>query len=316
MTPRLNRSLFAIMMTLAIVLAACAPKDASGTAADDKLAEIKGRGTLVIATDPNYPPFSVLDKAQPRPADTKCATDQYTANQFSGFDAGTAIEIAKRLGVEPCFVTPEWAKITAGDWKDAWDISVGSMTITDARMKVLYFAQPYFATPIHAFVYKDNTTYQSPEDLSGKRIGTCDGCTFDLYLKGTLELPGPPIEFRIKNAQSIPYENEVPAIADLSLGDGVNLDAVITQRSTGTEEIKNGAPLRMISQPLYYAYAAPAFDKKSSQDAVSLVKEVTKIVQDMQNDGTLLKLAKGNIEADLIPLAADFYIGSLNQFPK
>ena len=316
MMTRLNRSLFLMMMTLAIVMTACTPKGASGNAADDKLAAIKARGTLVIATDPNYPPFSLYDKNQSRSANTKCTTDQYTANQFSGFDAGTAIEIAKRLGVEPCFVSPDWGQITAGDWNDAWDISVGSMTITNARTKVLYFAQPYFATPIHAFVYKDNTTYQTPEDLSGKRIGTCDGCTYDLYLKNTLELPGPPIEYRIKNAQSIPYENEVPAIADLSLGDGMKLDAVITQRSIGTEKINEGAPLRMISQPLFFAYAAPAFDKKSSKDPVSLVKEVTKIVQAMQNDGTLLNLAKGNIEADLIPLAADFYIDGLSQFPK
>ena len=312
---RSNHSLFAIMMAFTIMMTACGTKSAT-VATDDKLAEIKARGTLVIATDANYPPFSVLDETQPRPANTKCATDQYTGNQFSGFDAGTAIEIARRLGVEACFVTPDWGQITAGDWKDAWDISVGSMTITNARLEVLYFAQPYFATPIHAFVYKENTTYQTPEDLSGKKIGTCEGCTFDLYLKGTLELPGPPIEFRIKNAQSIPYENEVPAIADLSLGDGMKLDAVITQRSTGTEEIKNGAPLRMLNQPLFFAYAAPAFDKKSSKDPVSLVEEVTEIVQAMQNDGTLLELAKGNIEADLIPLAADFYIGSLNQFPK
>lgn len=307
--------LLVILVTLSLVLAACAPQGAQ-VAANDKLAQVKARGTLVIATDPNYPPFSLLDKTQPRSANTKCAADQYTANQFSGFDAGTAIEIAKRLGVEPCFVTPAWEQITAGDWKDAWDIHVGSMTITSSRMKALYFAQPYFATPVHAFVHKDNTTYQTPEDLSGKRIGTCDGCTFDLYLKGTLELPGPPIEFRIKNAQSIPYENEVSAIADLSWGDGVKLDAVITQRSTGTDGIKKGAPLRMISQPLYYAYAAPAFDKKSSKDPISLIKEVTKIVQAMQSDGSLLKLAKGNIEADLIPLAADFYIDSINQFPK
>jgi polar amino acid transport system substrate-binding protein len=308
-------NLIGILMVVVILLTACGSNGAPATA-EDKLAEVKARGTLVIATDANYPPFSLLDKTQPRPADTKCTADQYTANQFSGFDAGTAIEIARRLGVEPCFVTPDWGQITAGDWKDAWDISVGSMTVTNARTKVLYFAQPYFATPIHAFVHKDNTTYQTPEDLSGKKIGTCDGCTYDLYLKDALELPGPPIEFRIKNAQSIPYETEVPAIADLSLGDGVKLDAVITQRSTGTEKIKEGAPLRMISQPLFFAYAAPAFDKKSSQDPVSFVKEVTKTIQAMQNDGTLLKLAKGNIEADLIPLAADFYIGSLNQFPK
>lgn len=316
MKTKINYVILAIIVALSLIITACGSTNAPAATADDKLAEIKARGTLVIATDPAYPPFSALDESQPRPANTKCTADQYTANQFSGFDASTAIEIAKRLGVEPCFVTPDWGAITAGDWKDAWDIHVGSMTITKKRVEVLYFSQPYFATPIHAFVHKDNTTYQVPEDLSGKRIGTCDGCTFDLYVKGTLELPGPPIEFRIKNAQSIPYETEVPAIADLSLGDGVKLDAIITQRSIGTEAIKKGAPLRLLNPPLFFAYAAASFDKKSSKDSTSLAKEVTKIIQEMQQDGTLLTLAKGNIEADLIPLAADFVIESLNQYPK
>ena len=304
-----------VKTALSLIITACGP--ASAPVADDKLAEIKARGILVIATDPAYPPFSELDETQPRPADTKCAADQHAGNQFSGFDAETAIEIAKRLGVEPCFVGPEWTEITAGGWKDAWDIHVGSMSITKARMEALYFSQPYFATPVHVFVHKDNVAYQPPEDLSGKKIGTCDLCTFDLYLKGTLELPGPPMEFRIKNAESIPYENEVPAIADLALGDGVKLDAVILQRSTGTDAISNGAPLRIIDQPLYYAYAAASFDRKSGKDSVSLAKEVSKIIQAMQKDGALLALAKkAKIEADLIPPAADFFIDSLNQFPK
>jgi polar amino acid transport system substrate-binding protein len=307
-------SYIVFIMLFSLIVTACGSKNTSTT--DDKLAQIKTRGTLVIATDPVYPPFSKLDETQPRLADTKCAANQNTANQYSGFDAETGMEIAKRLGVEPCFVGPEWTTITAGNWKDAWDIHVGSMTITSARMETLYFSQPYFATPIHVFVHKDNTTYQAPEDLSGKKIGSCDLCTFDLYLKGTLELPGPPIEFRIKNAQGIAYENEVPAIADLSLGDGVKLDAVILQRSTGTEAIQAGSPLRILKQPLYYAYVAASFDKQSAKDSVSLVKEASKIIQAMHKDGTLLSLASGKIEADLIPPAEDFFVDGLNQFPK
>lgn len=307
----------AAWMVLTLVVSACSAgtMPAPSAALDDKLAEIKARGTLVIATDPAYPPFSKLDETQPRPADTKCAEHQNTANQYGGFDATTAMEIAKRLGVEACFVGPEWTEITAGDWKDAWDIHLGSMSITTSRMEQLYFSQPYFATPINAFVYQD-AAYQTPEELSGKKIGTCDLCTFDLYIKGTLEMPGPPIEFRIKNAESIPYENEVPAIADLSVGDGVKLDAVLLQRSTGQDAIKNGAPLRVLEPPLYYAYAAASFDKRSGKDSVSLVKEVSRIIQDMHKDGTLLEIASGTIEADLIPPAAEFFVDSLNQFPK
>jgi polar amino acid transport system substrate-binding protein len=79
-----------------------------GTAAPapDYLADILERGTLVVSTDPAYPPQSELVENATRPADTKCAADQHTANEFKGFDIDAAVEIAKRLGVEAC-VTPD-----------------------------------------------------------------------------------------------------------------------------------------------------------------------------------------------------------------
>jgi polar amino acid transport system substrate-binding protein len=102
-----------------------------------------------------------------RPADTKCASDQLTGAELRGFDISTAVEIAERLGVEACFVTPAWDLITAGNWADRWDLSVGSMTITPERMVNLYFTQPYYTYPAAFFVHTDNTTFQAPTDLSG-----------------------------------------------------------------------------------------------------------------------------------------------------
>jgi len=84
------------------------------TVPDDKLAEIQARGTLIIATDIDYVPQSkLLPGVLPSP-DTKCEPSQYTADQFTGFDAEVAVEIARRLGVEPCFVTPPWSQLVAG----------------------------------------------------------------------------------------------------------------------------------------------------------------------------------------------------------
>jgi len=309
------RLFFVIDFVLALILAACAPQAAGSTSQEyDKLDEILARGTLTIATDPNYPPFSLLDDSLRRLSDTKCTPAQYTANQFSGFDAATGIEIAERMGVEPCFVTPQWSQLVAGDWSNAWDVSVGSMTATYERMEVLYFTQPYFATPIQAFVHKDNTTYQVPEDLSGKRVGICAGCTYENYLNGTLKMPG-DIVFRIKDAEIVAYDNEVPAVENLSEGDGVKLDALITQISTGQDAIKNGKPLRMIEQPLYFAYASVAIDKKNSRDPQRLVMRVTEIIQQMHADGTLSTLALQWLGTDLSTEAAKFDFESLNQFP-
>ncbi len=55
-----------------------------------------------------------------------------------------AEEIAKRLGVEVEWITPSWDVITAGNWNGRWDLSVGSMTPTPERQKVLHFSPPYY----------------------------------------------------------------------------------------------------------------------------------------------------------------------------
>src|SRR5215213_11907659 len=76
----------------------------TGDVSTDKLAQVRARGTLVLFTDPAYPPQSFKVKGARRPADTKCAENQLTAAQMAGYDADTGKLVAKDLGVEPCFV--------------------------------------------------------------------------------------------------------------------------------------------------------------------------------------------------------------------
>ncbi len=111
---------------------ACA--DAGVTpAAGGLLEKIKKAGKLVVSTDPKYPPQSELDPT--------------SALGYKGFDIDVAAEIAKRLCVDVGFETPDWNAIIAGGWGGRWDISVGSMTITLDRSKVLDFSPPYYYTP-------------------------------------------------------------------------------------------------------------------------------------------------------------------------
>ena len=99
---------------------------ASGDPATDKLAQVLARGTVVMFTDPNYPPSSEAVKGAARPADTKCLPNQLTGPQITGYDAETSKAVAKALGVEPCFVEPSWTEVEAGNWADRWDIAWGS----------------------------------------------------------------------------------------------------------------------------------------------------------------------------------------------
>jgi polar amino acid transport system substrate-binding protein len=280
----------------------------------DKLAEIQARGTLVIATDADYTPQSKLVPGSSPAADTECKPTQYTADQFEGFDVEVAKELATHLGVEACFVTPPWSQLIAGNWGDNWDVHIGSVAITFDRMKNLYFSQPYYATPTVLLVHKDNRTYRAAEDLSGKRVGICAGCTFEDYLKGTLKIPGENIVYRIKNAHIVAYENEDPAIAALSKGDGVELDAVMTILPKARAAMEQGSPLRALDEPVVFAYASVTLDRASQRDPKRLFDEINRILQELHASGRLKELSVQYQGLDLTREAASYDISTLNQF--
>lgn len=282
-------------------------------AAADLLSIVQQRGKLIVSTDPAYPPQSELVAGVAPPADTKCTGDERPANQFTGFDIDVAVAIAEKLGVEACFVTPDWTLITAGGWAGRWDLSIGSMTITPERMRNLYFTQPYYTTPAAFFVHQDNTTFTQPSDLSGKRVGVCTGCTYESYLDGTLSIPGETIEFVVSDAQIVGYDTDVPALEDLALGDGVRLNAALTAQPTGLTYIQNGGPLKQLGDPVYFEYLAGAIDKSAPNDTAAFREAVTKAIQELHAEGVLLALSEKHYGIDLTTAAAEFDLTKLEQ---
>lgn len=313
----MNKFAFALCLIVvsSILMAACGGSAQQQSSAD-LLSEIQQRGTLVVSTDPAYPPQSQLVEGATRPDNSKCTSDQRTANELQGFDIEAAKEIAKRLGVEVCFFTPDWTLITGGNWAGRWDVSVGSMTITPERMEKLYFSQPYYTTPAAFFVHADNTTLQNPSDLSGKKVGACSGCTYDSFLAGTLTIPGETFDYVVQNPVFTGYETDINALQDLALGDGVRLDGVLTALPTGTGAIDDGLPLRQLGDPVYFEYLAAAIDKASTKDPVSFANKVTELIQQMHADGTLKRLSEEFYGLDLASAAAEFDVNALNQFSK
>ena len=119
-----KRNLFTVLLVLSLItgiLASCAqptpeptqapvepeesaepaePAEPEPEAEDvDLLDQVMEAGKLLVSTDPNYAPQSFLNDD----------------GELDGFDVETAKEVAKRLGVEVEFVTPDWDLITAGD---------------------------------------------------------------------------------------------------------------------------------------------------------------------------------------------------------
>jgi len=316
MNTKLSTSL-TCLVAVSLLLTSCSGSSSTPIPAqsNDLLEKILARGTLVIATDPAYPPQSEVIEGATRDATSKCAPTEYTERELTGFDVETAAEIAQRLGVEACFVTPPWTQLTAGNWDGRWDISVGSMAITPDRMQLLYFTQPYYATPAALFVHQENTTFMKPEDLSGKRVGGCTNCTYEAYLQGTLVIPGVEMNFVVNNADIIGYDVDLPALQDLALGDGVVLDAVLIAQPTGIQAIEDGYPIKQLGTPVFFEYLAASIDKKSNLNPATFVQKVSQIIQDMHQDGTLLKYSQQYYGKDFTTTASQFDLSGLSQFP-
>jgi polar amino acid transport system substrate-binding protein len=282
---------------------------AAGDASTDKLAQVLGRGTLIQFTDPKYPPQSFAVKAATRPAATKCADNELTAAEVAGYDADTGKLVAKGLGVEPCFVTPSFTELTAGNWGDRWDLGYGSGAIDFGRMDVLYMTQPYYSTPANFFVPMSSKA-RRPSDLSGKRIGACAGCTMEKYLRGTLKLPGPKIEHLVDDPELVTFDTEVPGLAATAKG---KLDAFLCSEPVGAGAIANGAALRKLAQPAYYSYKTGYVDKKSGLAVGPFVERVNEIVDGLHADGTLKRLSIEYFGKDYATQAAKFDLASIGQ---
>ena len=269
-------------MNLRLLTAAALAAGIAGSAAAGTLDQVREEGVLVMSTDPEYPPQSSLNEN----------------NEFVGFDIDVGREIAERLGVEIEFVTPGWDVITAGNWSDRWDLSVGSMTPTKARAEVLDFPAIYYYVPASLVVHEDNTDIKTAEDASGKAIGVGVATTYENYLKKDLEIDAegvPPFEYQVENPEIRTYDTDTLALDDLRLGDGVRLDAVMTALPTILEAQEQGYPIKVVGDPLFREPLAVATDKGDPE----FDQKIAEIVQQMHEDGTLSELSEKWYGADL-----------------
>jgi polar amino acid transport system substrate-binding protein len=289
---RNTRIFLSVLAVLVLPLAACSREDTTsgggGATGDgvcattkdsgDLLAQICDKGVLTVSTDPKYPPQSAYDAK---------------TGKYEGFDIDVATEIANRLGVDIAWQTPAWESITAGSWNGRWDLTVGSMTPTNPRQKVLDFSQPYYYTPAVVVVHKDNTSVADiSTDLDGSKIGVCSGCTYQQFLDKSLAIKGFTFDFVIDDATAVGYDTDTSALNDLALGDGTRLDAVITSLTTAQGFIDAGKPVKVVGDPVFFEPLAAGVDKSASVDPTSFAAAVDKIVGDMHSDGTLTKFSK------------------------
>lgn len=241
--------------------------------AGETLDRVMEKKAMVVATNSGWPPQSYLDDN----------------NEMVGFDIDVSREIAKRLGVEVSFDTPDWQTLTGGRWQGRYDLGVGSVTPTKARAQVIDFVGIYYYSPYVYVVHKDSEA-KSVNDLNGKVIGVETATTSEDFINRRLEIdaPGlPPVEYKLEPGEIRTFADSMLPFDDLRLGAGVRLDAVIAPEQTAMNAIKNGYPVKILEGE--YAFREPLVVIAEKVDPEWTAK-VGGIIEEMKKDGTLGQL--------------------------
>ena len=286
--------LISLVVLAAIVLTACGGQ----AAPKDLFAQIKQRGYLLVSTDPNYAPQSSLNTAGKRPSTTKCPSDTLTTAEMQGFDVDVAAEIGKRLGVETCFATPAWAMITAGSWANKWDVSVGSMTITNTRAKVLTFSVPYYY--YYAVVaVKKGAGINTVADLAGKPVCAGTSTTYEDWINGKLDLPAADVFIQAPaGVKDVPLSTDQECAQSINSG-RTDFLAYVTANTVVDQNIAAGFPVVKLGTPIYRESLAAAVDKSSSLPIDSFVAALNTAITAMHSDGTLTNLSMKWYQVDM-----------------
>ena len=152
------KKLIALLMALTIVLTLTA------YAENDLLADVQARGSLVIATEGAWSPWTYHDES----------------DELVGFDVEVARAIAEKLGVEASFVECPWESIFLGIDSKMYDITANGVEITDDRAEKYDFSVPYAYLRTALIVKGDNEDIKTFEDLNGKKTANSAGSTYAL----------------------------------------------------------------------------------------------------------------------------------------
>ena len=237
---------------------------ASSEAASASAAELTTveAGKLTMATNATFPPYEMT-------------TD---AGTIEGIDVDTAKAIAEKLGLELQVDDMEFDAALLSVQQGKADIVMAGVTVTDERKAVMDFSDSY-ATGIQSIIVPNDSDIASPDDLSGKKIGTQRGTTGYIYCSDDFG-----------EDSVVAYDNGLTAVQALNNG---QVDAVVIDNAPAQEFVAANPGLKVLDTS--YAeedYAIGMAKGSALEDAVN------KALEELKADGTLQAIVDKYINAN------------------
>jgi cystine transport system substrate-binding protein len=258
-------TLAAFAASAALVLSGCSGSSApASSSADDELGLVSA-GTLTVATEGTYRPFSFHDET----------------GELVGFDVEIAEAVADKLGLEVKFQETQWDAIFAGLEAGRFDVIANQVSINPEREEKYLFTAPYTVSPGVIVVPEDDDSISSFDDLAGKT--TAQSLTSNWY--ELAQESGATVEA---------VEGWAQAVALLEQG---RVDATINDKLTFLDYEKSDGPtgLKIAAETDDPASSAFALTK----DKQALVDAIDDALAQLREEGVLAEISDKYFGADV-----------------
>ena len=249
----MKRSFLLVILAFGVMLLSACSSDNATT-----YERIKEEGKFTYAMTGQYPPYNFINED----------------GDVDGFDIDIANAIAEKLGVEAVPITTEYDGIIGGLNGNRFDIIIGSMAVTEERLKEVNFTRPYNFEDAQFFAMK-GSGLTSMDDLENGKVGVVTGTTFDVALKEYDNI-----------SEILQFSSDVDNFMAAKQGrsDGLVTASLVGQRAPE----KYGVDIEPVGDPLYVEKVAMAIRK----DDKDFLDAVNNALNEMIEDGTYEEISK------------------------
>ncbi len=135
----------------------------SASAFADAIEEIKKKGTLIVGTKADYPPYGFLD----------------ASGKIIGMEPDMAADVAKRLGVKLELVPTVASNRMQFLQQGKIDLMISTMSVNEERKKVVGIIEPYYYASGVGILVNKKANVKSAADLKGKPVCAIQGAFYN-----------------------------------------------------------------------------------------------------------------------------------------
>ena len=251
---------------ISLILVTVLALSVSGAFAEDLLDTIKNRGTLVIATEGNWSPWTYHDES----------------GELVGLDVEIGKLIAEGLGVTAEFQETDWDSILAGVDSGRFDIACNGVGYTETRAEKYSFSTPYVYTHKVLVVASDNEDIKTIEDLKGRTTANSPSSTYAQLA----EDQGATVTYVSTLGETIELLRY--GRVDATINAQVSIEDYLKQHPDANIKIVQVLPGDPVAHPV-----------RKAPETDSLVAAIDEILENARKDGTLSAISLKYFGLDL-----------------